>query len=109
MGELSGKVAIVTGSSSGIGESTARRLADLGAHVVVNSSTSVEAGKNVVASLATKGAYVQADISDQAQGKKLIDETIDTFGRLDILVNNAGWTTLVPHGDLDGLTDEIFD
>ncbi|MFZ9108733.1 MAG: SDR family NAD(P)-dependent oxidoreductase [Ilumatobacteraceae bacterium] len=109
MGELSGKVAIVTGSSSGIGESTARRLADLGAHVVVNSSTSVEAGKNVAASLATKGAYVQADISDQAQGKKLIDKTIDTFGRLDILVNNAGWTTLVPHGDLDGLTDEIFD
>ncbi|MGA0180296.1 MAG: SDR family NAD(P)-dependent oxidoreductase [Ilumatobacteraceae bacterium] len=109
MGELSGKVAIVTGSSSGIGESTARRLADLGAHVVVNSSTSVEAGKNVAASLATKGAYVQADISDQAQGKKLIDETIDIFGRLDILVNNAGWTTLVPHGDLDGLTDEIFD
>ncbi|MFZ9924991.1 MAG: SDR family NAD(P)-dependent oxidoreductase, partial [Ilumatobacteraceae bacterium] len=54
-------------------------------------------------------AYVQADISDQAQGKKLIDETIDIFGRLDILVNNAGWTTLVPHGDLDGLTDEIFD
>jgi len=109
MSELRGKVAIVTGSSSGIGESTAQRLAELGTHVVVNSASSVEAGKKVAASLATPGAYVQADISDKAQGQHLLDETMRTFGRLDILVNNAGWTTLVPHGDLDALTDEIFD
>ncbi|MGA1351623.1 MAG: SDR family NAD(P)-dependent oxidoreductase [Ilumatobacteraceae bacterium] len=109
MSELHGKVAIVTGSSSGIGESTAQRLAELGAHVVVNSASSVEAGKKVAASLATPSAYVQADISNKAQGQHLLDETMRTFGRLDILVNNAGWTTLVPHGDLDALTDEIFD
>jgi ketoreductase RED2 len=108
MGELDGRVAIVTGSSSGIGAATAHRLADLGAHVVVNSASSVEAGQAVAEALPTDSIYVQADISDQAQGQALVDQALDRFGRLDILVNNAGWTTVVPHTDLDGLTDEIF-
>jgi ketoreductase RED2 len=108
MGELDGRVAIVTGSSSGIGEATARRLASLGASVVVNSSSSVEAGTAVAAALATESLYVRADISEQAQGQELIDRTVDHFGRLDILVNNAGWTTVVPHADLEALTDDIL-
>lgn len=108
MGELDGRVAIVTGSSSGIGECTARRLAELGANVVVNSASSVEAGTSVATSLPTRSIYVQADISDQAQGQALLDRTLDEFGRLDILINNAGWTTVVPHTDLEALTDEIF-
>ena len=107
MGELDGRVAIVTGSSSGIGEATARRLADLGAHVVVNSASSVDAGRAVTESLPIESIYVQADISDQAQGQSLLDQTIECFGRLDILVNNAGWTTVVPHTDLDALTVQI--
>jgi ketoreductase RED2 len=107
-GELSGRVAIVTGSSSGIGEATARRLAGLGAHVVVNSASSTEAGTAVAASLPIESLYVQADISDQEQGHNLIAQTIDRFGRLDILINNAGWTTVVPHADLEALTDEIL-
>ena len=108
MGELDGRVAIVTGSSSGIGEATAHRLAALGASVVVNSSSSVAAGEAVAAALGGPSLYVQADIGDQAQGQALLDRTLERFGRLDILVNNAGWTTVVPHGDLDALTDEIF-
>jgi ketoreductase RED2 len=107
--ELDGKVALVTGSSSGIGEEIARRLSDLGASVVVNSANSVDAGQQVAKSLSTKSLYIQADISDQAAGQQLIDMTISEFGQLDILINNAGWTTLVAHHDLDSLTDEIFE
>jgi ketoreductase RED2 len=108
MDRLDDRVAIVTGSSSGIGEATVRRLADLGAKVVVNSSSSIEAGTAVAESLPTESLYVQADISDQAQCEELIARTIERFGRLDILVNNAGWTTRVPHDDLEALTDDIF-
>ena len=108
MAELDGTVAIVTGSSSGIGERTAQRLSELGAKVVVNSASSVEAGRAVAKALPGESLYVQADISDKEQGQRLLDETVARFGRLDLLVNNAGWTTVVPHGNLDALTDEIF-
>jgi ketoreductase RED2 len=108
MDRLDGKVAIVTGSSSGIGEAVARRLAGLGARVVVNSSSSVTAGEEVAEALPTESLYVQADISYQADCHRLIERSVEHFGQLDILVNNAGWTTRVPHGDLEALTDEIF-
>lgn len=108
MGELDGRVAIVTGSSSGIGEATARRLAELGANVVVNSASSIEAGIAVAESLPGDSLYVQADIANKEAGQRLIDATIEKYGKLDILVNNAGWTTVVPHGDLEALTDDIL-
>lgn len=106
--EFAGRVVLVTGSSSGIGEAIAHRFSALGAKVVVNSSSSVEAGERVVAELPGEAHYVRADISDADQARGLIDATIEHFGRLDILVNNAGWTTVVDHGDIDALTDEIF-
>lgn len=108
MSEFAGRVAIVTGSSSGIGEATAQRLAALGMHIVVNSSSSVEAGEAVAKALPTESIYVQADIADKAQGQALIEATIARFGKLDLLVNNAGWTTVVPHTDIEALTDDIF-
>jgi len=108
MSEFSGKVAIVTGSSSGIGEAIALRLGELGANVVVNSANSVEAGKAVATKIGAHAIYVQADISNKDAGQHLLDETIKRFGKLDILINNAGWTSLVAHHDLEALTDEIF-
>ena len=106
--EFAGKVALITGSSSGIGEETARRLSALGATVVVNSSQSVEAGEAVAAALPGTAVYIRADISSQDEAHGLIDATIERFGQLDFLINNAGWTTEVPHHQLDDLTDEIF-
>lgn len=108
MSEFEGMVAIVTGSSSGIGERIAQRLSEGGAKVVVNSASSVEAGQKVSDSLPGESIYVQADIADKGQCEALVEATVRAFGKIDVLVNNAGWTTLVPHGDLDALTDEIF-
>jgi len=108
MGSLDGKVALVTGSSSGIGEASAHALAAEGANVVVNSSSSVEAGQAVASALATDGHYIQGDISDETQCQALVEGTIERFGRLDILVNNAGWTTRVDHADHAALTNEIL-
>jgi len=90
MSEFNSRVAIVTGSSSGIGEATARRLADLGANVVVNSASSVDAGTAVAESLPGDASYVRADISVQDEAHGLIDATIERYGRLDYLVNAAG-------------------
>ena len=108
MAEFTDRVVLVTGSSSGIGEQIARRFAELGASVVVNSSTSVAAGEQLAAELGEQATYVQADIADREQARRLVDATVERFGALDVLVNNAGWTTRVDHRDLDALTDEIF-
>ncbi|MFP3883321.1 MAG: SDR family NAD(P)-dependent oxidoreductase [Actinomycetota bacterium] len=106
--ELEGRVAIVTGSSSGIGEAVARYLSLAGVNVVVNSSTSTTQGRRVAEALPTDSIYIQADISNPHQCEGLVDQALKRFGRLDILVNNAGWTSPVDHDDLEGLTDDIL-
>ncbi len=69
-GEFANRVALVTGSSSGIGEAIARRLSALGASVVINSASSVEAGTRIAAELGKDALYVQADIADKAAGER---------------------------------------
>ena len=107
MGRYDGKVVLVTGSSSGIGEAAAHRFAEAGATVVVNSATSVDAGEAVAAAL-PGASYFQADVSDPQAAAALIDHTVSTHGHLDVLVNNAGTTKVIPHHDLDAVTDEVF-
>ena len=106
--ELSGRRVIVTGSSSGIGAATARRVVALGGTVVVNSVTSVDAGRALAEQLGGESFYVQADISVQEDRARLIDAAVDRLGGIDVLVNNAGWTTTVDHSNLEELTADIF-
>ena len=107
MAALQDKVAIVTGSSSGIGEAIARRFAAEGAAVVVNSARSVEAGTRIAASL-PDAIYVQADIADEQQGKRVVDAALERWGHLDVLVNNAGTTEVIPHADLDAAGLDVW-
>lgn len=101
-----GHVALVTGSTSGIGEACARLLAEHGATVVVNSARSVEAGRRLAAEL--EGTYVQADVADPEAATELVDAATRTHGRLDVVVNNAGWTKVIPHRDLESATDDVW-
>jgi NAD(P)-dependent dehydrogenase (short-subunit alcohol dehydrogenase family) len=91
--KLSGKVALVTGGSRGIGAATARALADEGANVAISYVASPEKAEAVVADLETKGVNAHAFKADQASPadvEQLVADVAKHFGRLDILVNNAG-------------------
>ncbi|GAA0707068.1 SDR family oxidoreductase [Dactylosporangium roseum] len=101
------RVALVTGSSSGIGEAIARRLAVDGFSIVVNSARSVEAGMKVAASL-PDALYVQADIAREEDCRRLVDTAVAHFGRLDVLVNNAGVTRAIPHAELAAATGAVW-
>ena len=103
---MSSRVALVTGSSSGIGAEVARRLAADGCSVVVNSRSSVEAGRAVADEVG--GTYLQADLGEPEAARRLVEQVLDLHGRLDVLVNNAGTTEVIPHADLAAATPEVW-
>jgi NADP-dependent 3-hydroxy acid dehydrogenase YdfG len=96
--KLSGTVALVTGASSGIGEATARRLADDGAAValVARRRDRLEALASSITQAGGTALVIQADISDRAQAERAVRQTVEQLGRLDVLVNNAGLMLLGP-------------
>ena len=105
--KLKGKIAVVTGAGAGIGEATALLFAKEGAKVCCNSlSTSA---KEVVAKINLSGGdaiFVQADISIEKEANRIIEKTIETYGKIDILFNNAG---IVLRGAIDTISTEDWD
>ncbi|MEV6053759.1 SDR family oxidoreductase [Streptomyces sp. NPDC052107] len=96
------RVALVTGSTSGIGEAVARRLAADGMRVVVHSRRSTAAGEALAGELG--GVYVRADLGVEEEARGLVQAALDRYGRLDVLVNNAGISWPIPHDDLAAAT-----
>ncbi|MFC9710237.1 SDR family oxidoreductase [Paenibacillus sp. NPDC056933] len=109
MKKLTGKVAIVTGSSRGIGRAIAEQLAELGADVVINYASSPDKAEQVAEIARQKGVRaitVQADLARKEDVERLFSETISKLGKVDILINNAGIMKTTPLADV---TEEEFD
>ena len=108
MSKLTGKVAVVTGASKGIGAGIAKALAAEGASVVVNYASSKAGADTVVAAIAAAGGKAVAvggDVSKAAEAQGIIDAAIKNYGRLDILVNNSG---VYEFGPIEAITEENF-
>lgn len=101
------RVALVTGSTSGIGQAIARRLSKDGYAVVLHSRSSVEAGLAMAQELGA-ATYVQADLAVDADRIRLVKEAVAHWGRLDVVVNNAGISRVIPHGDMQAATSDIW-
>ncbi len=108
MGKLTGKVAVVTGASKGIGAAIAKSLAAEGAGVVVNYASSKEGAEKVVREItaaAGKAVAVGGDVSKAVEAQGIIDAAIANFGHLDILVNNSGVYEFAP---IEDITEDLF-
>src|SRR6202045_2719068 len=108
MNRLSGKTAVVTGASKGIGAGIAKGLAAEGAAVVVNYASSRDGAERVVADIKASGGKaiaVKGDVAKAADVRRLFEETRSAFGRVDILVNNAGIYHFQP---LQDITEDEF-
>lgn len=112
MSESSRPVALVTGSATGVGRACILQFARRGYDVVVNFSRSEQEAKETAAEAEALGArtlVIQCDVADNAGVRRMIVDVNDEFGRLDALVNNAATTTFIEHGNLDALTEEMWD
>jgi NAD(P)-dependent dehydrogenase (short-subunit alcohol dehydrogenase family) len=103
---MSDRVALITGSTSGIGAAIARRLTKDGYTVALHSGRSVETGQAMAKELS--GSYHQADLADEAATRVLVADVLDKHGRLDVLVNNAGLSIRIPHADLKAATPALW-
>ena len=101
------RVALVTGSTSGIGKAIAERLASDGFNIAFHSRSSVDEG-NRLARSHLNATYTQADLSDQEQAKYLITDVLSKHGRIDVLFNNVGINVVIPHGALKDASPEIW-
>jgi 3-oxoacyl-[acyl-carrier protein] reductase len=108
MSKLTGKVAVVTGASKGIGAAIAKSLAAEGASVVVNYASSKSGADTMVAAIRAAGGKavaVHGDVSKAAEARGIIDAAIKNFGHLDILVNNSGVYEFSP---IESFTEEQY-
>lgn len=109
--DLEGGVAIVTGSSSGVGAATARRLAERGCHVVINYAHNEDGARNTQAACEAQGVetlVIRADVSRDEDCRNMAEQADRKWGRIDGLVNNAGTTKFCEHGNLEGLDAADF-
>ena len=109
---LQDKVAVITGSSSGVGAALATKLSSEGASVVINYNQSKEGAIRTRDSIVAAGGQaviVQGDVSEEADCERIAEMAVSSFGRIDILINNAGCTTFVPHDNLQDLTSSIWE
>jgi len=101
------RLALVTGSTSGIGAAIARRLVREGYVVALHSRASVETGRALALELG-HASYTQADLSQEDECRRLIRDVLREHGRLDVLVNNAAITESIPHADLQTATPAVW-